>query len=218
MSLQRYAYFILVLFLGYSWVYFSAWKILQSGVDERIEIAQMKAQVSTLEKKNFKLLYQVDDLAQTVAQTSGANSKNDRSIASVDLSSISQLRADAIKTLFQQKNYSQVVLEIKKFEDDFPLSGKRSELWLLKARSLSAKSKFNEAVSVLENILEVYPDQPQAAEALDHLSEISLNFEKQKDSLAYLRIIEKQFPEYFKSRDLEQRILLITGQGKSKNE
>lgn len=217
MSLQRYAYFILALFLGYSWVYFSAWKSLEAGSNERIALREIQQKVSSLEKDNFRLLYQVDDLAQALAVKNQGVQKSDRSIASVDMSPLSDQRSEAIHRLFQQQNYMQVLAEIKKFENDFPLSNRRCPLWILKAKSLLKKSKTEESVSVLETILEVYPDQPQAAEALELLSDISVTFEKKSDALAYLKIIEKQFPDYYKNQEINEKVIALT-KGQKNNE
>lgn len=216
MSLQQYSYFTLILFLGYSWVYFGAWRTLESGVDERIALVEMKAKVGDLEKDKFRLMYQVDDLAQTVAKVQNKERQGGRSIASIDMTPLSDQRAEAILNLFHQKNYTQAMTEIKKFEADFPLSSRRAQLWVVKARCLMKKSKTDEAVTVLENVLEAYPDSSHSAEALNLLSDISISFEKNDDAIAYLKIIQKQFPEYFKSQDLKEKLAGIESRTQSK--
>ena len=216
MSLQQYSYFSLILFLGYSWVYFGAWRVLESGVDERIALVEMQEKMGSLEKDKFRLMYQVDDLAQTVAQATNKDQKNGRGIASIDMTPLSDQRAEAIMNLYLQKNYTQAMNEIKKFEEDFPLSSRRAQLWVVKARCLMKKSKTDEAVSVLENVLEAYPDNSNSAEALNILSDISISFEKNDDAIAYLKIIQKQFPEYFKSEDLKDKLASIEARTKTK--
>ncbi len=215
-SLQQYSYFTLILFLGYSWVYFGAWRSLESSVDERIALVEMKAKIGELEKDKFRLLYQVDDLAQTVAQVQNRERKNGRQIASVDMTPLSDQRAEAILNLFQQKNYTQAMNEIKKFEADFPLSARRAQLWVVKARCLMKKSKTDEAVTVLESVLEAYPDNASSAEALNLLSDISISFEKNDDAIAYLKIIQRQFPDYFKAQELKEKLAGVESRTKSK--
>lgn len=209
-SLQRYSYFILILFLGYSWIYFAAWKALESGSRERFALSKMQTQVSSLEKDNYRLLYQIDDLAQTIAQQQGKNMANVRSLASIDMSPLSERRFSSIQTLFQKENYALVLSESKKFENDFPLATQRGALWILKAKALLKQSKTEEAVALLGNVLEVYPEQNQSAEALEILSDVSLTYEKRSDAIGYLRIIEKQFPDYFKMQGLKSKLASIS--------
>lgn len=224
MSVQRYCFFTLLLTCFYSWIYFSAWKNLEKGLDQELKIKQLSLLIKEKEFQYHQLQYQVFDLAtQTDSSTeitdvsSVSGKKRIPASAKIDFESLSAVKFKRAYGYFKKAQFKKTLQELNGFSDEFPLSTYRSKAMVIQAQSYMELGDMGKAVSQLESLIELFPETEEAPLALEILSDVSQKFEKHDQALGYLEIIAHQFPKYSKEKMIKERISQLQQQ-KNENE
>lgn len=196
-SLSGFINFSLVLTLFYAWIYFNASIALNDGIEERVQISQLRSTINDLKGEKQLLSYQIDDLSfqmATLQPSQVQDSKNQgRRPASINLQELSVQRLEATRELVRGGKFESALKELRDISQKFPRSRVLVDARLLEGDVLRAQGKNLEAVQVYENVIEVYPDQVQAGVALFRLGEMAEKNKNLKEARAYYTILYQQF-------------------------
>lgn len=176
-----------------------------NGQIYQAKIEKLQHRIDQERLSNTKLSYQLKDFQQTVAQMMPSNKMlqaklEEKNFASslrmpaseekLDLSSVVFERG---KRYFQEKEFDQAIREFRKVTNDYPLSAKNVESRFLTAESYFLKRDYKSSLSVMDEMITLYPDNDLTGFILLRMGQISEANNQYDEASEIYRTVIKNF-------------------------